>query len=280
MGFDLDHPDIGILDRMERPEELFLILVDIMKRLRSDRGCLWDREQDHSSLKKSLIEEAYETVEAIDSGDAGELEEELGDLLLQVVFHGQIAGEEGSFTHADVIRGIIKKLLRRHPHVFSHTSASSSREILENWEDIKKQERKESKKKMDSIFSGIPRSLPGLHYAYEIQNRASRLGFDWEKAEDVYEKIKEEIAELETETVKGDREAVSGELGDLLFSIVNYGRHMDIDIEKSLKDSCRRFISRFKMMEDMAAESGKDFKRLALEEKDRLWEKAKRRQRL
>jgi len=130
MGFDLDPPDTGMLDRIERPEELFLILADIMKRLRSDRGCLWDREQDHSSLKKSLIEEAYETVEAIDSGDPSELKEELGDLLLQVVFHGQIAEEEGSFTHADIIRGIIKKLLRRHPHVFSSTSASSSREIL------------------------------------------------------------------------------------------------------------------------------------------------------
>jgi tetrapyrrole methylase family protein / MazG family protein len=280
MGFDLDSPDTGILDSMEKPEELFLVLAGIMERLRSDRGCLWDRKQDHSSLKKSLIEEAYETVEAIDSGDAGELKEELGDLLLQIVFHGQIAQEEGSFTHADIIRGIIKKLLRRHPHVFSHASASSSREILENWEEIKKQERKGSKKEKDSIFSGIPRSLPGLHYAYEIQNRASRLGFDWEKAEDVYEKVKEEIAELETEAVKGSREAVSGELGDLLFSIVNYGRHMDIDIEKSLKGTCKRFISRFKMMEDMAAERGEDFKSLTLEEKDRLWEKAKKRQKL
>ena len=248
-----------------------------MRRLRSDKGCLWDREQDHSTLKKSLIEEAYETVEAIDSGDAAELKEELGDLLLQIIFHGQIAEEGGNFSHSDIIRGIIKKLLRRHPHVFSDTDASSSREILANWEDIKKEERKNSNKEKDSIFSGIPRSLPGLHYAYEIQNRASRLGFDWEKAEDVYEKIVEEMNELEKEAAIGDLKAVSEELGDLLFSIVNYGRHLGIDIEKSIKDTCKKFISRFKLMEDMAREDGEDFKELSLEEKDRLWEKAKKR---
>ena len=277
MKFDLDSPDLELLDSIKEPKELFVILLEIMKRLRSDKGCLWDREQDHISLKKSLIEEAYETVEAIDSGDAVELKEELGDLLLQVIFHGQIAEEDGSFSHSDIIRGIIKKLLRRHPHVFSNTDASSSREILENWEDIKKEERKNSNKKKDSIFSGIPHSLPGLHYAYEIQNRASRLGFDWEKAEDVYEKIVEEMGELEKEAATGDLKAVSDELGDLLFSIVNYGRHLDVDIEKSVKDTCKRFISRFKLMEDIARENGEDFKKLSLEEKDRLWEKAKKR---
>jgi tetrapyrrole methylase family protein/MazG family protein len=277
MKFDLDSPDPGLLDDIEDPEELYTILVEIMRRLRSEKGCLWDREQNHSTLKKSLIEEAYETVEAIDSGDAVELKEELGDLLLQVIFHGQIAEEDGSFSHSDIIRGIVKKLLRRHPHVFSNTDASSSREILANWEDIKKEERKNSNKKKDSIFSGIPRSLPGLHYAYEIQNRASRLGFDWEKAEDVYKKIVEEMGELEKEAASGDIKAVSDELGDLLFSIVNYGRHLGIDIEKSIKDTCKKFISRFKLMEDMARENGEDFKELSLEEKDRLWEKAKKR---
>jgi len=277
MKFDLDSPDPGLLDEIEEPEELYTILIEIMRRLRSDKGCLWDREQDHSTLKKSLIEEAYETVEAIDSGDAAELKEELGDLLLQIIFHGQIAEEGGNFSHSDIIRGIIKKLLRRHPHVFSDTDASSSREILANWEDIKKEERKNSNKEKDSIFSGIPRSLPGLHYAYEIQNRASRLGFDWEKAEDVYEKIVEEMNELEKEAAIGDLKAVSEELGDLLFSIVNYGRHLGIDIEKSIKDTCKKFISRFKLMEDMAREDGEDFKELSLEEKDRLWEKAKKR---
>jgi len=141
MKFDLNSPDLELLESIEDPEELFKILVDIMRKLRSREGCLWDREQDHLSLKKSLIEEAYETAEAIDGGDMSELREELGDLLLQVVFHGQIAEEDGSFKHADIIKGIIKKLLRRHPHVFADASASSSQEILESWEDIKKKER-------------------------------------------------------------------------------------------------------------------------------------------
>jgi len=275
MRFDLDSPDPGILDSIKEPEELFVILLEIMKRLRSETGCLWDREQNHQSLKNSLIEEAYEAVEAIDSGDSHDLSEELGDLLLQVVFHGQIGEEESQFTHSDIIRTIIKKLLRRHPHVFGTAAAGSSREILENWEDIKRQERKSSKKKKDSIFSGIPRSLPALHYAYEIQNRASRLGFDWEKAGDVYEKIVEELKELEVEAQSGGQSAAH-ELGDLLFSIVNYGRHLKIDIDKSIRDSCSRFTDRFKLMEEMARKEGIDFKKLSLQEKDRLWERAKK----
>ena len=162
MRFDLDSPDLKLLDSINKPEELYAILLEVMKRLRSDRGCMWDREQNHASLKKSLIEEAFETAEAIDNNDPAELKEELGDLLLQVVFHGQIAEEDDDFSQSDIIRVIIKKLLRRHPHVFSDTSAGSSREILENWEDIKKEERKNSKKEKDSIFSGIPFSLPAL----------------------------------------------------------------------------------------------------------------------
>jgi len=276
MKFDLDSPDLEFLDTIKEPEKLFVILLETMKRLRSEKGCQWDREQDHSSLKKSLIEEAYETVESIDSGDENELKEELGDLLLQVVFHGQIAEEDDSFTHSDIIKAIIKKLFRRHPHVFSDSSVVSSKEILENWEDIKREERKNSKKERDSIFSGIPRSLPSLHYAYEIQNRASRLGFDWKKAEDVYKKITEEMAELKKEVEKGRKEAVNRELGDLLFSIVNYGRHLGVDTEKSMKGTSRRFIERFKIMEELANQEGKDFKKTTLEEKDKLWEKAKK----
>ncbi|MCD4669414.1 MAG: nucleoside triphosphate pyrophosphohydrolase [Actinomycetia bacterium] len=261
---------------MKPADELFKILLNIMKRLRSDRGCLWDREQDHTSLKKNLIEETYETVEAIESGDPESLREELGDLLLQVVFHGQIADENGSFDASDIIRTIIKKLLRRHPHVFGGTRAGSSREILAKWEDIKKEERKNSKKDRDSIFSGIPGSLPSLHYAYEIQNRASRLGFDWDDPLDVYEKIIEELGELKKEADDNNMEAASAELGDLLFSIVNYGRHLGIDIEKSLKGTGRRFIERFKLMEKIAEERGLDFSSLPLREKDMLWKIAKK----
>lgn len=276
MDFDLNSPDPGLLDRIEQADELFKILLDIMKRLRSDKGCLWDREQDHRSLKKNLIEETYETVEAIESGDSENLAEELGDLLLQVVFHGQIADEEGSFNASDIIRTIIKKLLRRHPHVFGGTRAGSSREILAKWEDIKKEERKNGKKDGDSIFSGIPGSLPSLHYAYEIQNRASRLGFDWDDPADVYKKIIEELGELKKEADDDNMKAASAELGDLLFSIVNYGRHLGIDIEKSLKDTGRRFIERFKLMEKIAEEKDLDFSSLPLREKDMLWKMAKK----
>ena len=277
MDFNLDSPDQSLLDRIEKPEELFKVLLDIMKRLRSEKGCLWDREQDHNSLKKSLIEETYETVEAIEGGDKDCLNEELGDLLLQIVFHGQIADEEGTFNTASIIRAIIKKLLRRHPHVFGTDSASSNKEILANWEDIKKEERKNSQKDDDSIFSGIPGSLPSLHYAYEIQNRASRLGFDWDGPSDVYKKIIEELEELKQEADRDNKEAIEAELGDLLFSIVNYGRHLKIDIEKSLKGTGRRFIERFKLMEELAEEKGLDFKVLPLVEKDKLWEIAKKR---
>lgn len=276
MDFDLNSPDLKLLDRIEQADELFKILLDIMKRLRSDKGCLWDREQDHKSLKKNLIEETYETVEAIESGDPENLTEELGDLLLQVVFHGQIADDEGTFNASDIIRTIIKKLLRRHPHVFSSARAGSSREILAKWEDIKKEERKNSKKDGDSIFSGIPGSLPSLHYAYEIQNRASRLGFDWDDPADVYKKIIEELGELKKEADEDNMKAASAELGDLLFSIVNYGRHLGIDIEKSLKDTGRRFIERFKLMEKIAEEKDLDFSSLPLREKDILWEMAKK----
>ncbi|HAJ94962.1 MAG TPA: nucleoside triphosphate pyrophosphohydrolase [Actinobacteria bacterium] len=277
MDFDLNSPDPELLDRIKLPDELFKILLDIMKRLRSDGGCLWDREQDHGSLKKSLIEEAYETVEAIESGNPENLNEELGDLLLQVVFHGQIANEKGSFNTSSIIRTLIKKLLRRHPHVFGDNRAGSNKEILATWEDIKREERKNGKKNKDSIFSGIPKSLPPLHYAYEIQNRASRLGFDWDGPSDVYEKIIEELKELKEEVDRNNKEAASAELGDLLFSIVNYGRHLKIDIEKSLKDTGGRFIERFKLMEKLAEEKGLEFSSLPLEEKDRLWEIAKKR---
>ncbi|MCK5567935.1 MAG: nucleoside triphosphate pyrophosphohydrolase [Actinomycetia bacterium] len=276
MDFDLNLPDLKKLDGIKSPDILFTILLDIMRTLRSPQGCIWDREQDHKTLKKSLIEEAYETIEAIEDGDPSSLAEELGDLMLQTVFHSQIADENGNFDMSDVLRGIIKKLLRRHPHVFGDRDVSCSDEILANWEDIKKKERRGNNKDKDSIFSGIPRTLPSLHFAYEVQNRASRLGFDWDDPEDVYKKILEELEELKQEIDKKDRKSAPGEMGDLLFSIVNYSRHLGIDIEKSLKDTSRKFIGRFKFMEETAGAKGLDFKKLSLEEKDKLWEKSKK----
>jgi tetrapyrrole methylase family protein/MazG family protein len=274
---DLKFPyKLADIQKENDPGRLFFILFKIMEKLRSDKGCLWDREQTHQSIKKNLIEEAYEAVESIDNNNYQELKEELGDILLQVVFHSQIGSDNDEFEINEVLRTIIKKLIRRHPHVFSDKEVSSSSEVLSNWEDIKKEERKEKLTNSISIFSNIPKILPALHYAYEIQNRASRLGFDWEDTTGVIDKLKEEFAELNTEIEAESNEGLSEELGDLLFSIVNLSRHLDIDSEKSLRDTCKKFIKRFDYMEKYAEKNNLDFKKLSLEEKDRLWEIAKK----
>lgn len=264
------------IEREKDPGKLFFILVKVMEKLRSEGGCLWDREQTHQSIKKNMIEEAYEAVESIDNNDFQELKEELGDILLQVVFHSQIGSDNNEFEINEVLKSIIKKLLRRHPHVFSDKEVSSSSEVLANWEDIKKEERKIKLTKSTSIFSNIPRILPALHYAYEIQNRAARLGFDWDDISGVVEKLNEEFEELNKEIRTKNNAGLSQELGDLLFSIVNLSRHLGIDSEKSLRDTCRRFIQRFDYMEKYAEENNLDFRKLSMAEKDRLWEIAKK----
>jgi len=314
-----DTVDEHYIDNINDPGELFLVLVKIMEKLRSDNGCLWDREQTHESIKKNLIEEAYEAVASIEEADRQDLKEELGDILLQVVFHSQIASGNHDFNINDVIRTIIKKLIRRHPHVFGDRPVKSSDEVLSNWEDIKKAERKKKDKAGTSIFSNIPVILPALHYAYEIQNRASRLGFDWDSVEGVIEKVNEEVAELhqalhpkseiahdkskisyqagktiypEAEDkiqgrarpeIPGDipgikpgaKVKLAEEVGDLLFSIVNLSRHLQLDSEQCLRDTCKKFISRFDYMEEYAGQNGIDFKSLSLPEKEKLWEMAK-----
>ncbi len=276
MEHKLDAGDLKDIDAISDSARLFSILINIMKKLRSPEGCMWDREQDHSTLKKSLIEETYETIEAIDDKDPGSLKEELGDLLLQVAFHSQIADENKEFEIADVLKGIIKKLLRRHPHVFGSKDVKNSREILENWEEIKKEERKGRSKDSDSIFTGIPKTLPPTHYAYEIQNRASRLGFDWDDPGQIYDKILEELAELKEEIKHKNTDMIQGEIGELLFSIVNYSRHLGIDCEQSLSRTNKKFVERFKFMEKHAEANDLDFKKMPLKEKDKLWELAKK----
>ncbi|GAJ21635.1 unnamed protein product [marine sediment metagenome] len=176
MRYKLNRNDLENIDKINDSSKLFSILVNIMKKLRSKDGCMWDREQSHDSIKRNLIEETYEAVECIESSNLEGLKEELGDLMLQIVFHSQMASESGEFNINDVMKNIIEKLIRRHPHVFENKILNNCDEILENWEDIKKAERKKSLKKKDSIFADIPKILPSLHYAYEIQNRASRLG--------------------------------------------------------------------------------------------------------
>jgi len=276
MRYKLNRNDLENIDKINDNSKLFSILVNIMKKLRSKDGCMWDREQSHDSIKRNLIEETYEAVECIESSNLEGLKEELGDLMLQIVFHSQMASESGEFNINDVMKNIIEKLIRRHPHVFENKILNNCDEILENWEDIKKAERKKSLKKKDSIFADIPKILPSLHYAYEIQNRASRLGFDWDEIKEVFKKIKEEINEINEELKRGKKDAVANEIGDTLFSIVNFSRHLDIDCEQCLKNTSKRFIQRFDFMEKYAKENNLDFKKMSLEEKDKLWEIAKK----
>ncbi len=276
MRYKLNRNDLENIDKTNDSSKLFSILVNIMKKLRSKDGCMWDREQSHDSIKRNLIEETYEAVECIESSDLEGLKEELGDLMLQIVFHSQMASESGEFNINDVMKNIIEKLIRRHPHVFENKILNNCDEILENWEDIKKAERKKSLKKKDSIFVDIPKILPSLHYAYEIQNRASRLGFDWDEIKEVFKKIKEEINEINKELKRGKKDAVAEEIGDTLFSIVNFSRHLDIDCEQCLKNTSKKFIQRFDFMEKYAKENNLDFKKMSLEEKDKLWEIAKK----
>ena len=276
MRYKLNRNDLENIDKINDSSKLFSILVNIMKKLRSKDGCMWDREQSHNSIKRNLIEETYEAVECIESSDLEGLKEELGDLMLQIIFHSQMASESGEFNINDVMKNIIEKLIRRHPHVFENKILNNCDEILENWEDIKKAERKKSLKKKDSIFVDIPKILPSLHYAYEIQNRASRLGFDWDEIKEVFKKIKEEINEINEELKRGKKDAVAEEIGDTLFSIVNFSRHLDIDCEQCLKNTSKKFIQRFDFMEKYAKENNLDFKKMSLGEKDKLWEIAKK----
>ena len=276
MTIELTEELLNNLGDIRNPGELFLILVAVMEKLRSEKGCVWDREQTHKTIKKNLVEEAYEAVESIEGESYQELKEELGDILLQVVFHSQIAQENSEFDINDVLRNILNKLVRRHPHVFGDKLVAGSQEVLANWEDIKKEERKEKSSNDLSVFTNIPKMLPSLHYANEIQSRAARFGFDWEKSNDVLDKIKEEIEELERELPGGKIGQIFGELGDILFSIVNLSRHLKIDSEESLKNTCKKFINRFDFMEDYALKHGLDFKNLSLIEKEELWEIAKK----
>jgi tetrapyrrole methylase family protein/MazG family protein len=245
-------------------------LVDVMKRLRGQGGCPWDREQNHESLKPYLLEEAYEVLDAIDKNNDNALREELGDLLLQIVFHAQIAAEENRFTIEDVAGTIVEKLRRRHPHVFGERKVKDSDEVLRNWEAIKKGEGKES------VLSGVPGGLPALLRARRVQEKAKRVGFDWDSIDGVMAKVNEEMRELKEASESGDRARVDEEFGDLLFSLVNFSRFLRVDAEDSLRKTIDKFSTRFQRMERLAKERGKSsLESCTLEEMDRLWEEAK-----
>ncbi len=260
---------------MSKAGESIERLLAVMHKLRSPGGCPWDREQTHESLKSDLIEEAYEVIDAIESGNVSHLEEELGDLLLQVVFHSQISKEDGHFEFSDVAEAIIDKLERRHPHVFGEVEVSGAGDVLQNWDAIKKAEKQEDGKPA-SIVSGIPKHLPALQKAHQIQKRAARAGFDWKHIDDVFEKLHEEIDELKEAINRNYEPDIRGELGDLLFSVVNVSRFLGHNPEELLNNNVKKFVSRFQRVEDKVQACGKDFKECSLAELDAFWDEAKR----
>jgi tetrapyrrole methylase family protein/MazG family protein len=255
-------------------EELgtFQTLVDIVARLRAPGGCPWDREQTHESLKRHLLEESYEVIEAIDQGNPAVLSEELGDLMVQVAFHADIAREAGEFRLEDVLRQINGKLVRRHPHVFADGHAEDAREVERNWEQIKAQERKE-KGESKSPVEGIPIDMPALAYAQLMQDRVGKAGFEWDDISGVLDKIVEEVAELKAAATPEEK---IHELGDLLFTMVNLTRWSGAHAEDVLRQANQRFGKRYLSMERLASERGLDFEALPLDRKEELWQKAKR----
>ena len=250
-------------------------LKAIMSRLRGPDGCPWDREQTHLSLRPYLIEEAYEVLEAIDSGASGQLREELGDLLLQIIFHSQIARENGEFDVEDVIGGIVEKLKRRHPHVFGDGQARDSREVVKGWERIKQQEAQGKDKAGGSILSGVPRELPALLKAHRVQEKAARVGFDWDHIDQVFAKVDEELAEFRSAYRRRNREAVEEELGDVFFALVNLARFLETNPEDALRRTIDKFIARFQYVESQLRGRGLQPQEVGLKEMDRLWEEAK-----
>lgn len=263
---------------------LFECLVALQTRLRAPNGCPWDREQTHDSLRTYLIEEAYEVLEALDSGDPGKLSEELGDLLLQIVFHAEIAREAGRFDVGNVIEQVHTKMVRRHPHVFGKLRAKDSAQVLKNWEHLKATERAQrlrestgqaSPPKNPSLMDGLPRTLPAVLEAYQLTRRASRVGFDWEHMDGLFDKLREETNELREALASRGPAATEEEAGDLLFVAVNIARFLNVDPEIALKKTNRKFVARFKQMEAAAAQSGQPLAKTSKDELERLWEAAK-----
>lgn len=248
-------------------------LLVIMRILRGENGCPWDREQDHHSIRNNFIEETYEAVEAIDTEDTDLLREELGDVLMQVVFHSIMEEEAGSFDFDDVTDELCKKLIVRHPHVFADVKADTSDEVLKNWDRIKK-ETKNQKSYTDTLLS-VPKNLPALMRSTKVQQRASRAGFDWKEYGGALEKIKEETAELERALQSQDQPNIEEELGDLLFSVVNLSRFADVNAEEALTNSCNKFIKRFAAVEKLAEDKNINMTAAELPELDKLWDEAK-----
>jgi tetrapyrrole methylase family protein/MazG family protein len=253
------------------PQDLdkFATLVEIIARLRAPDGCPWDRQQTHASLRKNLLAECYEVLEALEEGDSGKLCDELGDLLLQIILHAQIAVEAGEFELGDVVKGINTKLIHRHPHIFGSEKVRDAEEVALNWEVLKQEEREAD----TSILESVPKHMPALGYSQEIQSRVARLGFDWENIDGVIDKLAEEAGEFQQ---AGSHEERAQEFGDLLFTLVNLARWQGIDSEAALREANRRFFRRFKYMEELCRQRGLAFNELSFAEQNALWEEAKK----
>lgn len=262
-------------DKRQTTGELFEDLVGVMARLRGEGGCPWDREQTHASLKRYAVEETYELLEAIDQDDASAIREELGDVLLQVLFHAQMAREDGRFAIAEVMAGLRDKLVRRHPHVFGDEHASDAGAVLRNWEKIKAREKPSAGAQGHSLFTSVPRAMPALARAQRIGDKAAGVGFDWPDVEPVWGKVEEELEELKEAAGTGKPERVEAELGDLLFAVVNLSRFLKVQAEEALEGTIQRFHQRFAYIEHALAERGKTVAQASFEEMDTLWEEAK-----
>ena len=248
----------------------FATLVDIIARLRAPDGCPWDRKQTHASLRENLLEECYEVLEALDEGNSGKLGDELGDLLMQVVLHTQIATEAGEFELGDVISNINAKLIHRHPHIFGSQKVKDAEEVALNWEALKREEREPD----TSILDSAPKQMPALGYSQAIQRRVAQVGFDWEDIEGVIDKLAEEVSEFK----KADtQEQKAKEFGDLLFTLANIARRLGIDLEAALRQANKRFYRRFSYMEEVCRKRGVNFGELSFDEQNALWEEAKKR---
>jgi tetrapyrrole methylase family protein/MazG family protein len=246
-------------------------LVEIVATLRGEKGCPWDREQTRESLKPYLVEETYEVLDAIDEGDPEKIREELGDLLFQMLFHCQIARERGEFDVYDVIAGIGRKMIWRHPHVFGGAESATKEEVIAQWEERKREEGKSR----ESILDGIPRELPSLIKAHRVQSRASRVGFDWANTYDVIAKLDEEIAEFRAALARRDQKEMEDEIGDVFFVLVNISRFVGVNPDDALRKAITKFIYRFRYIELKAAESGRMPSEMTLEEMEALWNEAK-----
>ncbi len=262
----------------ERASRALVRLLEIMADLRSPGGCPWDAEQTPESLKPYIIEEAYEVLEAIDTGDPRQIRDELGDLLLQVVFQSRLFEERGEFDMADVATAIAEKLVRRHPHVFAGEKRGDQQSLNAQWDRIKAEEKRE-KGGSPSVLGGVPQHLPALLRARKLADKASRVGFDWPEIDGVFAKVHEELAELEEAMRHCAREAMADELGDLLFAIVNIGRFLEIDAEDALRRTIDRFVRRFGHIERELAMRGRSPQEASLEEMNELWEAAKKQER-